>query len=77
MMTTKVFIETVKNHEQDNPFCPYACRIHHLFHIGYSCLICGDFFKYKHLESVNPCSLQDFKGCPLFPHSYLENNQKR
>jgi hypothetical protein len=60
-----VFIEAVREHEKYNPFCPYANRSHHWLYMSFGCSVCGDWSKYKHIQSENPCTLNDFNNCPL------------
>jgi hypothetical protein len=68
MKNVDTFVEVVKEQEEGSPFCPYAAREHHWFYISYSCFICGDWSKYKDIQGENPCSIEDFRTCLMFPH---------
>jgi len=65
------FVMAVKEERKDSPFCPwYTTAYKGLWggHKGYDCRICLEDSNYFGKFGVDPCSLEDFNSCPLFPH---------
>ena len=64
------FINAVKEQLKDFPFCPYATEYKGLWgeHRGYDCRLRREDSNYFGKFGVDPCSLEDFNSCPLFPH---------
>ena len=64
------FVIAVKEERKDSPFCPYATEYKGLWgeHKGYDCRLCEELIAYSGKFGVDPCLLEDFNNCPLFPH---------
>jgi hypothetical protein len=69
------FVEFVREQYKNIKVCTWAHIRHHgLFgnKMDFDCAIVGDRVVFSDKHGENPCSIEDFKNCPLFPFQNKE-----
>jgi hypothetical protein len=71
------FVEFVKGEYKDISVCPWVYIQHYGFcgkEIRFNCSIVNAILIFSDKYGEDPCSIDDFKNCPLFP---FQNKEKK